>query len=61
MIANFRVILTLALKDKKESKLIKWQEEDLRDNVQIEDNYVPIAPDSFFVLEDTREIICTSF
>jgi len=55
MVSNFRVILTLALKKKKESKLVSWREENLFDNVYLEGEKLPISPDAFFTIEDKND------
>jgi predicted transcriptional regulator len=61
MISNFRTCLTLALKDKKETKLKFWKREEemeeIKNQVEISDNKgfkkrVSILPDGFFCLED---------
>jgi DNA-binding HxlR family transcriptional regulator len=57
MVSDFRVILTLALKGKKESKLAKWQEDDLTDNVYLEGERLPISPDAFFTIEDKNDLL----
>ncbi|GAG56075.1 unnamed protein product [marine sediment metagenome] len=57
MISNFRVILTLALKNKTESKLVNWQEENLTDSVYLEGERLPIAPDGFFTIEDKDDLL----
>jgi hypothetical protein len=59
IISNFRVALTLALKNKKEAKLLFWrQDNDLRDHVEVvgsgKTKTLPIAPDGYFAIEDER-------
>ena len=59
VISNFRVALTLALKETKQAKILFWrQDNDLRDRVEIKQSNktksLPIAPDSYFALEDER-------
>ena len=57
MISDFRVILTLALKGKKESKLVNWREENLTDSVYLEGERLPISPDAFFTIEDRDDLL----
>ncbi|MGB3345776.1 MAG: replication-relaxation family protein [Candidatus Humimicrobiia bacterium] len=57
MISNFRVILTLALKNKTESKLVNWQEENITDSIYLEGERLPIAPDGFFTIEDKDDLL----
>ena len=57
MISNFRVILTLALKKKKDSKLVSWWEENLFDTVYLEGEKLPISPDAFFTIEDKNDLL----
>ena len=57
MISNFKVILTLALKNKTESKLINWQEDNLTDRVYLEGERLPISPDAFFTIEDKDDFL----
>ena len=61
MISNFRVCLTLALKETQKVELIFWKQNeagDLRDQVFIKDDNrkerirLPINPDSFFAIQD---------
>ena len=51
-VSNFRVILTLALKKKKQSKLVRWRTEGLADKVYLKGRELPISPDAFFTIED---------
>jgi hypothetical protein len=57
MVSDFRVILTLALRKKKKSKLISWREEGLTDTVYLEGEKLPIAPDAFFTIEDKNDLL----
>jgi len=57
MISNFRVVLTLALKKARGVKLIKWQEEGLRDSVHIKGERIPFTPDGFFTIEDKDDLV----
>ena len=57
MISDFRIILTLALRRKKESKLINWREENLSDTVYLEGEKLPISPDAFFTIEDKNDLL----
>ena len=57
LISEFRVILTLALKNKKKSKLLNWQEENLFDTVFLEGERLPISPDAFFTIEDGDDLL----
>ena len=57
MISDFRVILTLALKKEKESKLISWRERGLTNSVYLEGEKLPIAPDAFFTIEDKNDLL----
>jgi DNA-binding HxlR family transcriptional regulator len=57
MISNFKVILTLALKNKSKSKLINWQEDNLTDRVYLEGERLPISPDAFFTIEDKDDLL----
>ena len=57
MISDFRVILTLALRKEKESKLINWRERGLTDTVYLEGEKLPIAPDAFFTIEDKNDLL----
>jgi hypothetical protein len=56
-ISNFRVILTLALREKKNSKLVSWREEGLFDTVYLEGEKLPISPDAFFTIEDKNDLL----
>jgi len=55
MVSNFRVILTLALKNRKESKLVRWQEEGLAGKIYSEGEQLPLSPDAFFTIEDKND------
>ena len=57
LISDFRVILTLALRKKKESKLVSWQEQGIIDAVYLEGQKLPIAPDAFFTIEDGNDLL----
>jgi len=57
MISNFRVILTLALKNKKESKLVRWREEGLAGKIYSEGEQLPLSPDAFFTIEDKNDLL----
>lgn len=57
MISNFRAVLSLALRNAKESKLARWQAEDLADEVYAEGEKLPLAPDAFFTLEDRDDYL----
>lgn len=52
MIANFRLILTLALQTTKHSRLVNWQIDDLSDRVEAEGLRLPVRPDAFLTIED---------
>ncbi len=56
-ISDFRVILTLALREKKNSKLVSWREEGLFDTVYLEGEKLPISPDAFFTIEDKNDLL----
>jgi len=57
LISDFRVILTLALRKKRESKLVSWREEDITDAVYLEGQKLPISPDAFFTIEDGNDLL----
>ena len=57
MVSNFRVILTLALRNKKESKLVNWRQDNLTDSVYLEGERLPISPDAFFTIEDKNDLL----
>lgn len=57
MISDFRVILTLALREKKNSKLVSWREENLFDTVYLEGEKLPLSPDAFFTIEDENDLL----
>ena len=57
MISDFRVILTLALKKKKDSKLVSWREENLFATVYLEGEKLPISPDALFTIEDKNDLL----
>ncbi len=57
MISNFRVVLYLALQKTKTAKLVHWQEDDLRDSVNVKEQRIPFAPDGFLIIEDKDELI----
>jgi DNA-binding HxlR family transcriptional regulator len=57
MVLDFRVILTLALRNKKESKLLNWREDNLTDSVYLEGERLPISPDAFFTIEDKGDLL----
>ncbi|MFH0931212.1 MAG: replication-relaxation family protein, partial [Candidatus Zixiibacteriota bacterium] len=56
MISNFRVVLNLALRNEKHTRLVSWQQgRDLRDYVRIDDRRIALVPDAFFTLEDSED------
>lgn len=57
MISNFKVILTLALKKQKESKLVNWRQENLADKIYVEGEKLPLSPDAFFTIEDKNDLL----
>jgi predicted transcriptional regulator len=57
MISNFRVILYLALQKIKGAKLAHWQEDDLRDSVNVKGERIPFAPDGFLTIEDKGDLL----
>jgi hypothetical protein len=57
MISNFRLVLSLALKKKKESNLLKWRQDDLSDFVYIAGERFPVNPDGFFTIEDKGDLL----
>lgn len=60
MATQFRIVLTLALAQTKQAKILFWrQDKEIRDHVELLDNRgrkkrFPIAPDGYFALEDER-------
>ena len=60
MSSNFRAILTLALQKENPAKMLFWrQDKETRDRVEVKESKgkkytLPIAPDGFFCIEDTR-------
>lgn len=57
MVSNFRIVLTLALKGLKESKLVRWREENLQSTVFSDGEKLPISPDAFFTIEDKGDLL----
>jgi hypothetical protein len=57
MISNFRLALGLALREKKESNLLKWRQNDLNDYVYIAGERFPVNPDGFFTIEDKGDLL----
>jgi len=57
MVSNFRLILNLALKGIKESKLVSWREENLQSAVFSAGEKLPISPDAFFTIEDKGDLL----
>lgn len=63
MISRFRATLTLALRDRAESKLLFWEREsrDLRDKVYFleggKKRRLSIAPDGYFCIEDKGDLM----
>jgi hypothetical protein len=57
MVSNFRLVLTLALKGRKESKLVRWREENLQSSVFSLGEKLPISPDAFFTIEDKDDLL----
>lgn len=61
MIANFRVILTLAVRNNPDLELLLWKQgNELRDSVsEVDENGVnvryPVVPDAYFGVKDTRK------
>jgi hypothetical protein len=55
MVANFRTVLTLALRDNQKARLAAWQQgKELKDYVKLDSRKVPVVPDAFFTLEDPQ-------
>lgn len=57
MISNFRLALTLALKNKKESTLLQWKQNDLSDFVYVGSERFPVNPDGFFTVKDKGDLL----
>jgi hypothetical protein len=57
MVSNFRLILNLALKGIKESKLVSWREENLQSAVFLAGEKLSISPDAFFTIEDKGDLL----
>ena len=57
MVSSFRIVLSLALKGLKQSKLLSWQEENLSDKVYFEGERLPVSPDAFFTIEDKDDLL----
>jgi len=57
MVSNFRVVLSLALKRLRQSKLVNWQEENLSDKVYFGGERLPVSPDAFFTIEDKGDLL----
>lgn len=57
MVSSLRVVLTLALKRLRQSKLLNWQEENLSDKVYCGGERLPVSPDAFFTIEDKGDLL----
>ena len=58
MISNFRVVLALALKQKRGVKLARWQQgKGLGQKVYSDGNEYSVFPDAFFTIEDKKDYL----
>ncbi|MCD6226019.1 replication-relaxation family protein [bacterium] len=57
MVSNFRVALTLALRKTAKSKLLNWEEEEIKQVLFHEGERLFLNPDAFFTIEDRGEYL----
>jgi len=57
MVSSFKVVLTLALREQKSSKLVRWQNDEMKESVYIEGERLPVRPDGFFTIEDKDDLM----
>jgi len=57
MVSNFRLALSLTLKDEEESTLLRWRQNDLSDSVYVGSERLPVNPDGFFTIEDKGDLL----
>lgn len=57
MISNFRAVLTLALRGQKQTKITRWQNNDIKESILVEGERLPLRPDGFFTIEDKDDLM----